>query len=210
MRRVERRAGLVRVEFTRCSPHVYERLLEKRLRSSARSALVVGPRQVGKSTLLAKLDPDFTLNLAEPATHRPYVARPELLAEELAAAPKTTRLVLIDEVQKVPPLLDAIQAILDASPRRFRFLLSGSSARKLRRGQANLLPGRVIVHAMHPLRAGHRGEGGAPCGTARLNRAARCSHGRWSAPSKVQPDGIWTRATGRVMSHDTEAVPTFI
>jgi predicted AAA+ superfamily ATPase len=100
---------------------------------------------------LAKLAPDVTLNLAEPATHRRYLTRPESLAEELAAAPKSTRLVLIDEVQKVPPLLDAIQAILDASPRRFRFLLSGSSARKLRRGQANLLPGRVIVYEMHPL-----------------------------------------------------------
>lgn len=58
---------------------------------------------------------------------------------------------LIDEVQKVPALLDAVQLALDQRPRRFRFLLSGSSARKLRRGEANLLPGRIRVHHLHPL-----------------------------------------------------------
>ena len=49
---------------------------------------------------------------------------------------------LIDEVQKVSALLDVLQVIIDTQPRRFRFLLSGSSARKLKRDQANLLPGR--------------------------------------------------------------------
>ena len=58
---------------------------------------------------------------------------------------------LIDEVQKVPALLDAIQVVLDSKPKRFQFLLSGSSARKLKRGQANLLPGRIVVYSMHPL-----------------------------------------------------------
>jgi predicted AAA+ superfamily ATPase len=61
--------------------------------------------------------------------------------------------VLVDEIQRVPELLDGIQVIIDAHPRRFRFLLSGSSARKLRRGHANLLPGRVAVHHLHPLLA---------------------------------------------------------
>jgi predicted AAA+ superfamily ATPase len=73
------------------------------------------------------------------------------LLETLQAAPASTRTVLIDEVQKVPALLDVVQVVIDSKPRRFRFLLSGSSARKLRRGQANLLPGRVIVHPLHPL-----------------------------------------------------------
>jgi predicted AAA+ superfamily ATPase len=61
--------------------------------------------------------------------------------------------VLIDEVQRVPALLDGIQALVDAHPRRFRFLISGSSARKLKRGHANLLPGRVHVEYLHPLLA---------------------------------------------------------
>lgn len=56
-------------------------------------------------------------------------------------------------MQRVPALLDGAQAIVDAHPRRFRFLLSGSSARKLRRGRANLLPGRIVMHYLHPLLA---------------------------------------------------------
>ena len=66
--------------------------------------------------------------------------------------------VFLDEVQRVPALLDAVQVSLDESPGRFRFLMSGSSARKLRRAQANLLPGRVHVHRMHPLLASELGE----------------------------------------------------
>lgn len=101
--------------------------------------------------MLGLMNPDLVLNLADPGVHRRYLAHPELLLEVLAAAPDSTRIVLIDEVQKVPALLDALQVVLDSTPRRFRFLLSGSSARKLKRGQANLLPGRVVVFSMHPL-----------------------------------------------------------
>lgn len=106
---------------------------------------------MGKSTLLGSLEPDFRLNLTSLATFREYVARPERLEAELGAAPSTTRTVFIDEVQRIPALLDGIQAIVDAHPRRFRFLLSGSSARKLRRGHANLLPGRILLHYLHLL-----------------------------------------------------------
>lgn len=130
---------------------MFERLLAARLRADRRSALVLGPRQTGKSTLLGSLGPDLVLNLASPATYRDYVAHPERLEAELRAAPATTRTILLDEVQRVPALLDAVQVVLDSSPRRFRFLLSGSSLRKLRRGHANLLPGRVHVHHLHPL-----------------------------------------------------------
>jgi predicted AAA+ superfamily ATPase len=61
--------------------------------------------------------------------------------------------VFIDEVQRIPALLDGVQAIVDAHPRRFRFLLSGSSARKLRRGHANLLSGRIVLYDLHLLLA---------------------------------------------------------
>jgi predicted AAA+ superfamily ATPase len=137
---------------------MYKRLLHKQMRDSRRSILVLGPRQVGKSTLLSSLDPDMEVNLADPATFRDYVTRPERLADELRAVPAAVRTVFIDEVQKVPALLDVVQVFLDKTPRRFRFLLSGSSARKLRRGQANLLPGRVHVHNLHPLVARELGE----------------------------------------------------
>ena len=136
---------------------MYERLLASALRSSPRSVLLLGPRQVGKSTLLAALKPDLTLNLASPSTFRDFVRHPERLERELAAAPPSTETVFIDEVQRVPALLDAVQVFLDHRSSRFRFLLSGSSARKLRRGRANLLPGRVHVHYLHPLLAGELG-----------------------------------------------------
>lgn len=136
---------------------MYERWLATRLAAHRRNVLLLGPRQVGKSTLLQTLEPDLTLNLASPSTYREYVARPERLEAELAAAPAHVRTVLLDEVQHVPRLLDVVQVVADARPRRFRFLLSGSSARKLRRGQANLLPGRVLVHYLHPLLAGELG-----------------------------------------------------
>ena len=132
---------------------MYERSLSRLLRRTSRSVLVLGPRQVGKSTLLASLEPDLTLNFAHPRVFRDYVGQPERLERELDAAPESTRTVFLDEVQRIPPLLDVVQVILDRQPSRFRFLLSGSSARKLRRGHANLLPGRVQVHHLHPLTA---------------------------------------------------------
>lgn len=130
---------------------MYKRTLEVHLRCTDRSVLVLGPRQVGKSTLLSSLKPDLSLNLASPRVFRDYASHPERLERELAAAGPTVETVFLDEVQRVPALLDAVQVSLDERPNRFRFLLSGSSTRKLRRGQANLLPGRVHVHRMHPL-----------------------------------------------------------
>ncbi len=130
---------------------MYERLLGGSLRRSSRHLLLLGPRQVGKSTLLRGLSPDLTIDLASLATFRDYVAQPERLEQELGAASSDLRTVLIDEIQRVPALLDAVQGLVDRHPRRFRFLLSGSSARKLRRGHANLLPGRVVLHYLHPL-----------------------------------------------------------
>jgi predicted AAA+ superfamily ATPase len=142
--------------------------------------LLLGPRQVGKSTLLRALEPDLVLDLSSASTFRTYISRPERLEEELAAMPPRVRTVLIDEVQRVPALLDVVQAQLDARPQRFRFLLSGSSARKLRRGQANLLPGRVHVHHLHPLMAAELGD------DFDLDRAL----GHGTLP------GIWSEAPG--------------
>ncbi len=137
---------------------MFERVLGNQLRLGKRSVLVLGPRQVGKSTLLGSLKPDLAVNLASPAAFRDYATHPERLEHELRAAGSDVRTVLIDEVQRVPTLLDMVQVFLDEHPRRFRFLLSGSSARKLKRGQANLLPGRVHVHYLHPLLACELGQ----------------------------------------------------
>ena len=137
---------------------MFERTLKSRLARGKRSILLLGPRQVGKSTLLKSLEPDLSINLASPATFRDYATHPERLAAELRAAGPDVRTVLLDEVQRVPALLDTVQVLIDEQPNRFRFLLSGSSARKLRRGQANLLPGRIHVHYLHPLMACELGD----------------------------------------------------
>jgi hypothetical protein len=110
---------------------MYDSVLAAVLGRHRRSVLVLGPRQVGKSTLLNALGPDIVINLSSPATFRQYVTEPDRLERELLAAPTAARTVLIDEIQRVPALLDAVQSVIDRHPRRFRFLLSGSSARTL-------------------------------------------------------------------------------
>ena len=90
--------------------HVYERSLTPRLKHDRHHVLLLGPRQVGKSTLLGSLEPDLTLNLASLATFREFVTQPGRLERELLAAPRATRTVLIDEVQRIPALLDGLQA----------------------------------------------------------------------------------------------------
>lgn len=108
--------------------------------------LLLGARQSGKSTLLNHCvdDSETTLkiNLQDRRVRRRYEVDEGLLIRELEAAPELST-VVIDEIQKVPGLLDDVQFLYDQDPARFRFFLSGSSARQLKRGSANLLPGRV-------------------------------------------------------------------
>ena len=117
-----------------------------------RSCFLLGPRGTGKSTWLRDRLPDaLYLDLLEPALHRSLSARPERLRELLAGSPgKAT--VVIDEIQRVPELLTVIHAILE-EPSPPRFVLTGSSARKLRRGGVDLLGGRAVHRTMHPFMA---------------------------------------------------------
>ena len=70
---------------------MYERLLTRRLSDPRRSVLLLGPRQVGKSTLLSSMEPDLAINLADPGTYRDYLSRPEKLADELRGAEPKVR-----------------------------------------------------------------------------------------------------------------------
>ncbi len=117
-----------------------------------------GPRQAGKSTLLRQRYPDGVwVDLLKADEFRRYVARPELLREELeATGPDRSRQVVIDEVQKVPALLDEVHWLIEN--RGLSFALCGSSARKVRRGAANLLGGRALRHELRGLTAGEIGE----------------------------------------------------
>src|SRR5437867_1922886 len=121
-----------------------DRLVARRIASTRKSILLLGPRQVGKSTLCRTLNPNFTVDLADERTYVTYARNPSRLRNELAGLRKTG-LVFVDEVQRLPPLLNTVQSILDDPANSYRFLLTGSSARKLRRGGVNLLPGRVVL-----------------------------------------------------------------
>jgi uncharacterized protein len=128
---------------------MYQRELLDVLRQANKSVLLLGPRQVGKSTLIRGLAPDLSINLADEVQFLAHASDPALLEQHLRATkPKT---VFIDEVQRLPRLLNTIQKIIDESARPPRFFLTGSSARKLRRGRANLLPGRIHMYQLGPL-----------------------------------------------------------
>lgn len=110
-----------------------------------------GPRQTGKSTLLRHVYPSaWWIDLLKADEYRRYLQRPELLRQELADQdPHQRRQIVIDEVQKVPDLLDEVHWLFEN--RGFQFALCGSSARKVRRGAANLLGGRAIRYELHGL-----------------------------------------------------------
>jgi uncharacterized protein len=141
--------GQLHVVRLRCilTATMWTRLLSDVLARSKKSVLLLGPRQVGKSTLVAALGPELTINLANEASFLEFAQNPRALEERLATKPRT---LFIDEVQRLPRLLNTLQSVLDG-PTPPRVFLTGSSARKLRRGRANLLPGRVHTYELGPL-----------------------------------------------------------
>lgn len=129
--------------------HMITRILKDKLARSPKSILLLGPRQVGKRTVCNQLRPDLTINLADEREFQAHLKDAGLLARIIEAHPPES-LILVDEVQRIPTILNSIQAMID-SVRERKFLITGSSARKLKRGQANLLPGRVFLERLSPL-----------------------------------------------------------
>jgi len=135
----------------------YRRFLEQRVSLSVPSkkkiALLFGARQTGKTTLLRHLtgiEQAHFINLQDRRLRRRYEMDSGLFLRELEARPEIGT-IIIDEIQKVPELLDDVQLLYDQDPNRRRFILTGSSARRLRRGSVNLLPGRSIAYALTPV-----------------------------------------------------------
>lgn len=125
---------------------LYPRILNLEPWLAHRSVFLIGPRQTGKSTWLRHTCSDARyIDLLDHETFRALSARPERLRELIDPGQR----VIIDEVQKLPAMLDEIQRQIDLHDTRF--ILTGSSARKLRRGQANLLGGRALFFHLHPL-----------------------------------------------------------
>lgn len=127
--------------------------------------ILFGARQTGKSTLIRGLLPEgaLVLDLANPELRTRYLARPGDFSGDCRALPPGAT-VFVDEAQAVPAVFDAVQHLFDGERRRWRFILCGSSARKLRRSGANLLPGRSMLHRLAPLVTAERPptEGAAP------------------------------------------------
>jgi len=114
----------------------------------AQSFFLLGPRGTGKSTWAHTVLPQAPrIDLLDESRYQALLAQPGALADELRTHPRGTWVVL-DEVQRLPPLLNEVQrAIVE---RGLRFALLGSSARKLKREGANLLAGRALRLEMHP------------------------------------------------------------
>lgn len=132
---------------------MYERKLDLSL-SSEETCFLWGPRQTGKSTLLKTLFPDaMYYDLLLSNQYRRFVADPSILRQECEARglnrSNQKYPIIIDEVQKVPELLDEIHWLIEN--RGLRFILCGSSARKVKRSRANLLGGRGVRYELFPL-----------------------------------------------------------
>ena len=129
----------------------YERILSLEL-PKGQSAFLWGPRKTGKSTLLRERFPDAVrFDLLDTRLLLEFTRSPWALAERLAAldGPTLTSPVIIDEVQKVPAVLDEVHRLIE--DKGLGFVLCGSSARKLKRGHGNLLGGRAWRFGLHPL-----------------------------------------------------------
>lgn len=123
------------------------------------SAFLWGPRKTGKTTLLKQAFPkSLYFNFLDTDLFLAVVKQPSILRERiLAADPQTLNFpVILDEVQKVPAVLDEVHWLIEE--KKLRFILCGSSARKLKRGQANLLGGRAWRYELFPLTSHELGE----------------------------------------------------
>lgn len=125
---------------------MYDRILSPPLRQSF---FLFGPRGTGKSSWVRKTYPNATyIDLLDDESYRRLLTRPETLIEFLSPKQST---VILDEVQKVPALLDEVHRLIEG--KKIQFILTGSSARKLKRHGINLLAGRALTYSMFPLTA---------------------------------------------------------
>ncbi len=152
--------------------------VSRRLKPPRQSFFLLGPRGSGKSTWVRHELPDaHRIDLLDEAVYHAYLARPGQFADALRAVrPGTT--VIVDEIQRVPALLNEVHRFIEE--RRMRFVLCGSSARKLKQRGTNLLAGRALRRQLHPfvpaeLREAFDLDAALTCGTLPVI---------WQAPSR--------------------------
>ena len=141
--------------YVRYPEHTPEVMMIKRLLKLPHelSFFLFGARGVGKSSLLeAEFDQEksLTINLLDPLEEARFSQNPNELIELVDAMPDTSQLVIIDEIQKLPQLLDVVHLLIENKKSAKTFILTGSSARKLKVGGANLLAGRAFVYHLYP------------------------------------------------------------
>ena len=120
-----------------------------------KSLFLFGPRQTGKSTLLRKRYPDaYYVDLLQAAVFRRYKTNIASFQEELdyAIINDLKKIIIIDEIQKIPELLDQVHSQIELN-KKLRFILTGSSTRKLKRSGVNMLGGRASKLLFHPITA---------------------------------------------------------
>jgi predicted AAA+ superfamily ATPase len=136
------------------------------LQTPGSSFFLFGPRGTGKSTWLHACLPDASVvDLLDPDTFRTFSSRPERLIA-LVEGSRGVKQVVVDEIQKAPHLLDVVHLLIERGAGT-QFVLTGSSARKLRRAGVDLLAGRALLKTMHPFMAAELGS------TFTLGRALR-------------------------------------
>ena len=130
-------------------PNMFPRLLQTSRRNSF---FLFGARGTGKTTWIRDaFDPDASLyvDLLDPEVEDRYRRSPGRLESQVRALPPSVEWILIDEVQRAPRLLDVTHRLIESTGKRF--VLTGSSGRKLKRGASNLLAGRAFVYSLYPL-----------------------------------------------------------
>ena len=133
-----------------------EKYTERFFAAPTDSFFIFGPRGTGKSTWLKRTFPDaYFVDLLDDNTFRAFIAHPERIIQIVKANPYT-KCYIIDEVQKAPVLLDSVHSLIEEY-KTHQFILTGSSARKLRRGGVNLLAGRALLTHFHPFMAAELG-----------------------------------------------------
>lgn len=121
------------------------------------SCFIFGPRGTGKSTWIKdNLKNSMVINLLDEKTLLQYLSNPGHIKEVVLGNEKHCDTFVVDEIQKIPQMLDSIHDLIETN-KKLRFVLTGSSARKLKRSGINLLAGRAILKKMHPFMASELG-----------------------------------------------------
>jgi uncharacterized protein len=190
---------------------MFQRWLDVAALAADKSVLLLGPRMTGKSTLLGQQLPNaLRVDLLDPRELLALSAHPERLAERVSAARRQgTRMIVVDEVQKLPMLLDEVHRLIELD-KSLRFVLTGSSARKLRRTPANLLAGRARRAELMPIVTAELG-GGARAYERLLQHGGLPSVLTSSEPAEELKDYVGTYLKEEILAEGlSRNLPAFV